>query len=167
LIGRGWFIPFRFIFTQMISKERVTDLIEQRIEGTDLFLVKLSISSANAIKVIVDGDSGVSIEQCIAISRQIEHNLDRDEEDFSLEVTSFGLGEALLLHRQYEKNLERNVKINLKDGTRVKGKLLEVEENHIVIDQDLTKKQIKEGKEAHIQLAFDDIQETKVEVSFK
>lgn len=151
----------------MISKERVTDLIEQRIEGTDLFLVKLSISAANAIKVVVDGDSGVSIDQCIAISRQIEHNLDRDEEDFSLEVTSFGLGEALLLHRQYEKNLERNIKINLKDGTRVKGKLLEVEENHIVVDQDLTKKQIKEGKEARIQLSFDDIQETKVEVSFK
>ena len=151
----------------MISKEKITSLIEQRIEGTDVFLVKLSVSTSNAIKVVVDADSGVSIEKCIAISRHIEHNLNRDEEDFSLEVTSFGLGEALVLPRQYQKNLDRDVKIKLQSGKTLKGKLVQVEDDFLIVEQKLSKKDKQEGLSAQVELPYTDILETKVEVSFK
>lgn len=151
----------------MISKEKITSLIEQRIEGTDVFLVKLSVSTSNAIKVVVDADSGVSIEKCIAISRHIEHNLNRDEEDFSLEVTSFGLGEALVLPRQYQKNLDRDVKIKLQNGKTLNGKLIQVEDDFLIVEQKLSKKDKQEGLSAQVELPYTDILETKVEVSFK
>lgn len=70
----------------MIEKERVKKLIEERIAGTDIFLVSLTISSSNDIHVVLDADSGLSIDKCISVSRNIEHNLDREAEDFSLEV---------------------------------------------------------------------------------
>lgn len=151
----------------MISKQLVTDLIEERIAGTDIFLVSLSISSSNSIKVVVDADSGVSIEKCISVSRNIEHNLDREDEDFSLEVTSFGLGEPLQLKRQYNKNIGRNLIITLNDESKLKGKLQLVEENQITIERELTKKEIKEGINAVVVIAFKDIKETKIEISFK
>lgn len=151
----------------MIDKQRIMELIEERIDGTDIFLVSLSISSSNAIKVVVDADSGVSIEKCIAISRNIEHNLDREDQDFSLEVTSFGLGEPLLMKRQYIKNIGRNVKIITQSDNVLKGKLEHVNSNSVSLVRNLTKKEIKEGVQQNIDIAFSDIKETKIEISFK
>ena len=151
----------------MITVKQVRDLVNQRIEGTDIFVVDITVSAANAIRVTVDADSGVSIEKCIQVSRQVEHNLDRETEDFSLEVTSFGLSEPLLLHRQYVKNTGRNLKIRLSDESQVRGKLIKVTDDYIQLEKILTKKQKKEGVEKDLKIDFKDIIQAKIEISFK
>lgn len=151
----------------MITVKQVRDLVDQRIEGTDIFVVDITVSAANAIRVTVDADSGVSIEKCIEVSRQVEHNLDRETEDFSLEVTSFGLTEPLQLHRQYVKNTGRNLKIRLSDDTQVRGKLIKVADDFIQLEKILTKKQKKEGVEKDLKINFKDIIQAKIEISFK
>ena len=151
----------------MISEKQVRNLVNQKIESTDIFVVDISVSTANAIRVVIDSDTNLSIKKCIEISRQVEHNLDRDAEDFSLEVTSFGLSEPLQLHRQYVKNIGRDLKINLANDTRTKGKLLEVSEEAIRIEKSLTKKEIKEGVNPIEVIAFQEIKQAKIEISFK
>jgi len=160
--------PFLFFESRiMITVKQVRDLVDQRIEGTDIFVVDITVSAANAIRVTVDADSGVSIEKCIEVSRQVEHNLDRETEDFSLEVTSFGLTEPLQLHRQYVKNTGRNLKIRLSDDTQVRGKLIKVADDFIQLEKILTKKQKKEGVEKDLKINFKDIIQAKIEISFK
>ena len=97
----------------------------------------------------------------------MEHNLDRETEDFSLEVTSFGLTEPLQLHRQYVKNTGRNLKIRLTDDTQVRGKLIKVADDFIHLEKILTKKQKKEGAEKELKINFKDITQAKIEISFK
>jgi ribosome maturation factor RimP len=151
----------------MIKVDKVRKLVEQGIEGTDIFVVDIKVSAANAIRVVLDADSGLSIDKCVAISRQVEHNLDRDAEDFSLEVTSFGLTQPLKLKRQYIKNTGRNLNIRLTDGSALKGKLVNVDDNILHIEKTLTKKEIKEGVDAAFTVDIEDVKEAKVEISFK
>jgi ribosome maturation factor RimP len=151
----------------MIKVDKVRKLVEQGIEGTDIFVVDIKVSAANAIRVVLDADSGLSIDKCVAISRQVEHNLDRDAEDFSLEVTSFGLTQPLKLKRQYIKNTGRNLNIRLTDGSALKGKLVNVDDNILHLEKTLTKKEIKEGVDAVFTVDIEDVKEAKVEISFK
>ena len=96
----------------MNLKERVKELIDKGLEeNPSLFLIDYSVGGDNLIKVIIDGDNGVGIEDCVALSRAIEHNLDREEEDFSLEVSSCGISAPLVLARQYTKNIGREVEV--------------------------------------------------------
>ncbi|RLD36584.1 MAG: ribosome assembly cofactor RimP [Bacteroidetes bacterium] len=151
----------------MISVKQVRKLVNQRIEDTDIFVVDISISVANAIRVVLDSDTNLSIDECIAVSRQVEHNLDREAEDFSLEVTSFGLSEPLQIHRQYVKNIGRNLKIKLLDDSQIKGKLIKVTDTFIHIEKALTKKEIKEGVDAMNIIEIQAIKQAKIEISFK
>ncbi len=151
----------------MIEVDTVRKLVEQRIENTDIFIVDISVSANNAIKVVLDADSGLSIDKCVAVSRQVEHNLDRDSEDFSLEVSSFGLTQPLQMLRQYRKNIGRQVKITLNDNALVRGKLTAVDDDKIVLERKLSKKEIKENADPVLVINLDDIKEIKVEISFK
>ncbi len=151
----------------MISKETVRKLVEERIAGTDIFIVDIDISHGNNIRVIIDADSGVNIEKCMSVSRNVEHNLDRETEDFSLEVTSFGLTSPFVLPRQYKKYLGRKVEVKTNDLEKFSGTLLSFDENGISLEQDLSKKQIKAGIEPKIDISFDNIKETKAVISFK
>ena len=92
------------LFILNILKEKVEQLIAEGVEGTDIFLVKLTVSSSNDINVLLDSDSGLTLSHCRSISRAIESSLDREDEDFSLTVSSAGVGEPLVL-RQYKKNV--------------------------------------------------------------
>jgi len=151
----------------MISKKRVIELIEERIEGTDIFIVDLDISPTNKISITIDADSGLTIEKCMSVSRNVEHNLDRDEEDFSLEVTSFGLSNPLQLPRQFNKYLGKKVEVTGLDMKKREGKLLSFDEKGLELELDLTKKQIKAKVEPIVNISFDEIKETKAVISFK
>lgn len=151
----------------MIDKHLVIQLIEERIANTDLFWVTVDINPGNQIKVVLDGDTGVSIEQCISVSRNIEHNLDREVEDFSLEVTSYGLSQPLVLDRQFLKYINKSVEVSLNDETKIEGKLLSYSPKVIEIERELTKRQAKEGVEAVLSISFNDIKEVKSVISFK
>lgn len=159
-------LPF-FEIRIMISVKQVRDLVNQRIEDTDIFVVDISVSVANAIRVVIDSDTNLSINKCIEISRQVEHNLDREEEDFSLEVTSFGLTEPLQMQRQYVKNIDRILKVKLLDDRQVKGKLTKVDDKAIYLERTLTKKEAKEGLESLLIVEFEEIKQAKIEISFK
>lgn len=98
-------------------KEKVTGLLQEALEeNPSLFLIDLEFNN-NQILVVIDGDEGVSVNDCIAVSRKIEHNLDRDEEDFSLEVTSAGVTQPLTLPRQFKKNIGRKLSVRTKEDT--------------------------------------------------
>ncbi len=96
----------------MIFKEKVANLLEEGLKNNpSLFLVDLSISDSYKITVTLDGDTGVNLQDCIDISRFIENNLDREEQDYSLEVASAGVSTPLKLIRQYKKNIGRTLRV--------------------------------------------------------
>jgi ribosome maturation factor RimP len=106
----------------MNFNQKVEDLLSLALEQhTNIFLVDLKISADKSIKVILDGDKEVNIKDCINISRVIEGALDRDEEDFSLEVASAGVGSPLKFPRQYHKNLGRKLEVISTEGFKFEG----------------------------------------------
>jgi len=158
----------------MISKKKVEELVNERIAELDngLFIVELNISSTNSIQVELDKYEGnVSVDDCIRVSRNVEHNLDREKEDFELSVSSAGLDKGLRVFPQYTKNLGRDVKVKLKDGRTLEGKLTGASPEEITVQT--TRKERVEGrkkKETIVEdhkLMMDEINETKIVISFK
>lgn len=147
----------------------MTKFINELLEGdTDNFLVDLRVKPGNNIKVFLDADSGISIARCVSINRALYKKIEEaawfPEGDFSLEVSSPGLDEPLKLLRQYRKNLGRSVEVTLKDSSRIEGKLLEVTEDGIVVEE-IKGKNKKREVIAH-SLLFDNIKQTKIQVVF-
>lgn len=148
----------------MISEERIAELVGEKLGDGPIFAVEIKVHPGNKIHVEIDGDDGVSISDCVAVSRQIEGNLDREVEDFELQVLSAGVGLPLKHERQYRKNVGREVSVTLKDGVELIGTLINVE-NNITLKLPASKK--KKLLEREISIAVDQIRETKVRVSFK
>lgn len=151
-------------------EEKVKKLLEKALqERQDLFLIDLSVLQDNQIRVVIDGDNGVLVEDCIFISRAIEHNLDRDEEDFSLEVTSAGAASPIQNIRQYKKNIGRTIKVKTPHG-EVKGTLTQVNENGIELEWKTREpKPVGKGKvtvQKRKQLLYNEIEEAKVMIKF-
>ena len=158
----------------MITKKLVLELIEERIAEINdgLFVVELKISSTNIIRVELDKHvGGVTVEDCVRVSRNVEHNLDREEQDFELHVSSAGLDKPLRVLGQYVKNVGREVEVLLNDGTELNGTLTAADENTITV-QTSSKEKIegKKKKELVVQdhvLPMNTIKETKIVISFK
>ena len=155
----------------MIEEKKVISLANSRLKEIGAFLVDVNISHDNRIRVIIDSENGISVNDCVAVSRNIEHNLDRDIEDFSLEVTSAGLTEPFRHPRQFIKNLGREVKVKLNDGSVMKGILKNADESEIEL---LVPKKGKKGsgksrekEQELITIDMEDIKETKLIISFK
>ena len=108
----------------MITSSQITTLVEESLQGTDLFLVEVKVKPANVIEVYVDADSAVNIDQCVQISRFVESKLDRDAEDFELSVLSWGLSGALKMDRQLQKYLDKDVEVKAKEQGKFQGKLV-------------------------------------------
>lgn len=152
-------------------KELVSQLLQAGLEEKqDLFLIDFSVSTDNKIKVVLDGDNGVTVQDCIFISRAIEHNIDRDEHDFSLDVTSCGATSPLTIKRQYTKNISRELEVKLNSSKIIEGELTKVDENKITLEWDAREpKPIGKGKvTVHKveEIAFSDIVEAKVMIKF-
>ena len=152
-------------------REKVAQLLETALaENQSLFLIDLNITEDNQIRVILDGDKGVTVEDCIAVSRQIEHNLDREEYDFSLEVMSSGVSEPLTLPRQYKKNLGRTLKIKTKNEEKIEGELIAANEESCTLKWSVREpKPVGKGKitvQKEATLPYEDIMEAKVMITF-
>lgn len=111
----------------MIDKEKLTSVVEKAIEGTDLYIVKCTVSPDNNIVVELDSDTLVDIDQCVAVTRAVEAAFDRETEDYELEVGSVGLTSPLTLPRQFRKNIGKDVEVLTADGRRLRGVLAGVE----------------------------------------
>jgi len=154
----------------MEIEARVIELVEEKIaDREDLFLVGVKLHSNGKLEVLVDGDQGVSIQDCANISRHLGFHLEEEgiiTHAYRLEVSSPGIDTPLTSLRQYQKNVGRNVQLKLHDGTVKEGELLEVAADHVMIAEKIKEK----GKKAVIQqnsVPFDDITTTKVLISFK
>lgn len=107
----------------MISEQLIKDLTTQHLEGSDRFIVSIAVRSDNRIRIFIDSDTRVLIEHCIELSKFIESQLNRDAEDFELNVSSSGLDQPYRLPRQYVKNIGREVSVLLKDNNKIEGEL--------------------------------------------
>ena len=154
-----------------MEQNKVFTLLNEALEeDTSLFLISAKISPDSKILVIVDGDNGVTVKDCMRISRHIEHNLDRETEDFALEVATAGASEPLKIKRQYKKNIGRILKVRLNDGSKFEGTLTETSESEIVLNwkarepKPIGKGKVTVSKSANI--AFEDIKEARVKIIF-
>ena len=119
----------------MSFKEQVEQLVKAALdENPTLFLMDLSIGGDNTIRILLDGDEGVSLQACMEVSRKVEHNLDREENDFSLEVSSCGVGSPLTLPRQFKKNVQRKLELIDSEDKLVQGTLTTVTEDSFTLE---------------------------------
>jgi len=151
-------------------KNTVKDLLEAGLEEKpNLFLIEFSIEADNTIKVILDGDDGVTVEDCIFISRAIDNNLDREEVDFSLEVASAGATSPLTHKRQYIKNIGRLLEVKTKTEN-IEGTLIDATENEITLQwKSREPKPVGKGKvtvQKQADIAYENIVEAKVMIKF-
>ncbi len=152
----------------MISEQSILSILEQEKEFEKFFFVSVKVSGDNKITITADTDEGITIDQCGEISSKLEELLDRDQEDFELEVTSPGLTEPLKVPRQYTKNIGKYVDIVLADGKKIDGELLSANDDGITIKQTITEK--VNGKRTKSEVTntinFAAIKTTKLKIKF-
>ena len=154
----------------MMEMQRVRSLIDEALnENESLFLIDLKTGEDNSIRIVVDGDQGVPLSECIRISRHVEHNLDREEEDFSLEVTTPSITDPIQDKRQFNKNIGRILKLKTEAGS-FEGKLTEIVDDQLVLQWKVREpKPVGKGKvtvEKREVFPIDNISEAKVKIIF-
>ena len=154
----------------MAFRDKISDLLEEGLkEKPSLFLVDLTITEAFKVMVTLDGDNGVNLQDCIDISRAIDNNLDREEQDYSLEVASAGVSTPLKLVRQYRKNIGRTLKVKTTIET-IEAKLENVTDENITLTWTAREpKKIGKGKETvdhKREIPYSEIKEAIVTIIF-
>ncbi|MBQ8593377.1 MAG: ribosome assembly cofactor RimP [Bacteroidaceae bacterium] len=155
----------------MIEKSKVCHLVEEWLEGKDYFLVDVTVSTDNKIAVEIDHAEGVWIEDCVELSRYIESKLDREVEDYELEVGSAGIGQPFKVLQQYKNHIGCEVEVLAADGKKYIGLLKEVNEENFVLT--VAKKVKLEGEkrpkmvEEDLTFAYNEIKYTKYLINFK
>ena len=144
----------------MIDKFKVLDIVKNVLEGSDKYLINMKITPDNRIFVDIDGDNGINIDDCIEVSRAIESQLDRDEEDFELNVSSAGADSPLKMPRQYRRHVGRELNVTPFDGEQVEGTLMEADDQHFVIKIKGKKKE----SAREVSFAYEDVKTAKVVV---
>jgi ribosome maturation factor RimP len=155
----------------MITKEQILELIGDKLTENNCFLVELTIGEGNTISIEIDSYDGVSVTDCVEISKVIDDSLDREVEDFEMNVSSAGLDKPLRVIDQYKKNIGREVKVVPVDGTVVKGELTGVSEDEIIVEHSYKERiEGRKKKETIVKqekIKFNNIKETTIIISFK
>ena len=128
----------------MIDTKKITEAAERHLEGTDMFVVECTSTPGNEIELTIDSDTSVGIDACVALSRAVEADLDRDAEDFSLTVASAGIGSELRTLRQYRKLVGRPVEVLLTNGVKIMAHLDEATDEGVTLSYE--EKQAVEGR---------------------
>jgi len=168
---RGAARPFFYYMGEIMEiADRVRALVEEKIaERPDLFIVCVKMHANGLLEILLDGDQGVAIEDCVQVSRHVGFHLEEEnliDRAYRIEVSSPGVDTPLLLHRQYLKNTGRNVRVKTTEGESHEGKLADVSETAIILEEKIKEK----GKKAvalRTEIPFGSIVETKVLISFK
>lgn len=158
------------LFINML-KDKVEKLLNEAFEERpDLFLIDFKMGAGNEIKVVIDGDDGVKLSDCMFFSRAVEHNLDRDEYDFSIEVLSAGANSPLTSPRQFVKNVGRDIQIMDREKRTETGLLKKADEEKVTIVWKAREpKPIGKGKvtvEKEWTLSYEDVKQAKVVIKF-
>jgi ribosome maturation factor RimP len=150
----------------MVEKQTIQGYVKEFMKGTGLFLVTVKVSSSNRITVLADKNEGITIDECAAIHRHLEKSLDRDKEDFELQVSSPGLDMPFAVIEQYLKNENRRVEVIDNEGSKYIGKLKNVTDGGFEIETELKiKGKTKELKD--ISFNFDQIKSTRAILTIK
>ena len=164
---------FRSVTSNVIMdfRAKVEQLVHEFLETRkDLYLVDLKISVGDDITVILDGDEGLSLQDCLDASRAIEFNLDREEHDFSLQVMSPGLSEPLKLPRQFKKNMGREIEVLLNSDEKIQGEVVAVDDEKVTLVLRYRRpKLIGKGKEDVVEnkeIPYTDIKKALVVIKF-
>ena len=155
----------------MIDKKLLITLAEEYLEASDNYLIDVVINTGNVISIEIDNDNGVSIDDCVALSRYLESKFDREDEDFELTVGSAGLTSPFKTQRQYQKNIGNEVEVLTKKGVKLSGILKEVSDDNFIVT--ISKKERAEGAKRKteviedLQFGYDEIKYTKYLIRFK
>lgn len=154
----------------MQIEKRVRELVEEKIaDRPELFIVNITMLKSGILSILLDGDNGISIDDCVAVSRHVGFHLEEEnviENAYRLEVSSPGIDSPLTMQRQYDKNIGRDVRIKLVNGDKKEGKLIAATATEVTIEEKVKEK----GKKAELKeaiLPLDQIKETRVLISFK
>ncbi|MEG2508736.1 MAG: ribosome assembly cofactor RimP [Chryseobacterium sp.] len=155
----------------MEFRKKIEDLLNEFLSTReDLFLIDLKFSAGDDITVILDGDNGVSVQDCLDASRAIEFNMDREEHDFSLQVMSAGLSEPLSTPRQFQKNIGREIEVMFENSDKIEGELAKVDEEKITLVLRYRKpKEVGKGKVDAIEekdISYGEIKKALVVIKF-
>lgn len=153
-----------------MDQKQIKDLIDEALAlNESLYLVEVSISTNNKIQIVIDGDNGVPLSECIRISRTVDNSLDRETEDFSLEVSTPDIAHPLKLKRQYIKNINRILKVKTVDE-EIEGTLQEADDEKIVLTWKAREaKALGKGKvtvQKTVTIEYNDIKEARVKILF-
>jgi ribosome maturation factor RimP len=154
----------------MTFKNKVTELLQSALDQKpNLFLIDFTITESNKISIVLDGDNGVTLQDCMDVSRAIEHNIDRDEFDFGLDVASAGVSTPLKLVRQYKKNVGRNLKVNTASDV-YEAQLVNADDEKITLSWKAREpKKVGKGKETvqkEIEIPYSEIKQAVVTITF-
>lgn len=149
----------------MIIADELKKSVETYLQETDIFVVDIKVKPGNNINILLDSDSGIKIDDCVALTRFIEANYDREVEDYNLTVASSGLGQPLKLMRQYQKTIGKEVEVEFADKTILKGTLLAADNEKITVK--VINKVKKELIEKDNEIPFSLIKSVKEIISFK
>ncbi|MCD4770014.1 MAG: ribosome assembly cofactor RimP [Bacteroidales bacterium] len=150
----------------MIEKNKIEELVKEFISDKDIFLIDVKVSSANKITVLANKKDGITIDDCVMISRHLENSLDREEEDFELQVSSSGLDMPFLVREQYEMNIGKRVSVTDNKGKKYKGVLESLTDDGFDL-KCIKKERGKKKQEVSVPFCFIDIRSVKVVLTFK
>lgn len=155
---------------RMIDKKELTQVVNDALEGTDLFLVEVTIGAGNVIDVAIDSMGDISIDDCVRIDKAVHEAFDQDAEDYELTVGSYGISSPLIVRKQYDKNLGQEVEVLTSDGRKLKGTLSEAGDETFTI---ITPTKMKvEGKkrpelvDVATTMRYDEVKQTKCIIKF-
>lgn len=155
----------------MVDKSTIESIVNEQLDSENEFIVDISISTGNKILVLIDSNEGITIDRCVKVSRAIEGSLDRDKEDFELEVSSSGLSSPLKVIRQYQKNIGRNLDVLLNNGDKFTGKLLKADDVELSLEvEEMIKQEGKKRKELvtrTINVPYNEVKTAYIVVTFR
>lgn len=158
----------------MIDTNKIVECATAHLQGSDLFVVECKCSASNDVELLVDSQSQVTIDKCIELSRQIESQFDREQEDFSLTVASAGIGSELKDMRQFHKVVGRSVEVLLTDGIKIVARLTDVDQQGMILEYEERVETVNaSGKKKKVtqltsrRVDFSDVKYTKEYLDFK
>jgi ribosome maturation factor RimP len=164
----GTIVPY--FVTEMIAKEKIESIVSGKLEEK-MFLVDVTVNAKNVIHVIIDSMDGLTIDQCVAMSRYIESHFDRQNEDFELEVSSPGVDQYFKVNRQFHKNTGRELEVITREHAEIRGKLTVADEEGITLETETVEATENRKKKQLVKkclfLKYEDIEKAKVIISFK
>ncbi|MDI9319586.1 MAG: hypothetical protein QM530_03835 [Phycisphaerales bacterium] len=147
--------------------QKIEEMLLPIIEGTDIFIVSIKVKPTNNFKIFLDADDGFSIAKCSSTNRKLRYAIDESglfpDGDYSLEVSSPGVDEPLLLHRQYTKNIGRKIEVTMLEGLAVLGNLMEVDEDKVVLEVLISP---KKKDTTTTEIPFSSIKQSVIQISF-